>query len=61
MRILAVALIIAAYTWLHYAPQFIEQFNDYKKSSACIADKMNQSGIDRNQIVVIGDSCKIKE
>lgn len=61
MKVLFLSLIIAGYSMAHYAPMAIDQFNDYKKSSACIEEKMNSARVDRSQIVVIGDTCDVKE
>ena len=43
----------------HYAPQFNEQLDDYKKSSACIKKLIN-AGHERDNIEVNGPKCELK-
>jgi hypothetical protein len=59
MKILILSFVFAGFVLSHYAPKFINQLDDYKKSSACIKQKIND-GYARSDIIVIGDSCKIK-
>lgn len=60
MTRLLLITVIAAFSIGYYTPEFIKQMEDYKKSSVCITKKMIESRVDRDQIVVIGDSCKVK-
>ena len=59
MKVSLLSLVIAAYTGNHYAPQFNEQLDDYKKSSACIK-KLTDAGHARINIEVNGPKCELK-
>ncbi len=59
MRVLFLSLIFAGYVLDHYAPDFMRQLDDYRESSRCIKEKI-ENGIARDRIIAIGNTCVIK-
>lgn len=60
MKIFILSMVIAACTANYYAPRFVKQLDDYKSSSACIMQTMNEYRVERNQVEPIGDTCRLK-
>jgi hypothetical protein len=59
MKLLLITLTIAAASMAYAVPSFMQQYNDYQQSSACIDGKVAQ-GVERANIIVIGSTCKVK-
>jgi hypothetical protein len=59
MKRLILSVAISIGVMAHYAPQFNQQLHDYRESSACIKEKV-QAGVERANIIVIGDTCKVR-
>jgi len=59
MRRLILPLSLAALTWYHVAPLFMQQMHDYKASSVCIKG-FTDAGYERIDIEVNGPDCSLK-